>query len=457
MRLRLPEPVPDQGPALEAAFRAYAVELSAEFAVSAVLLITFFTVAWWPLDAWVMQPGAEREAFGVLRSRALVVEAVALAALLGSGWIRERILWLGPLAYAALMAAFGSSLGLLGADGLIWLADAFVGVVPAAFIPLSLKPRIAATALIGGGLVGGFFVVAPETLTQRAGLGQVSFALFAVVFTILIGEILLRVFRRSFMQARQLDAANAELADLSDSLAARVAAQTQDLRSLAAHLDEALESQRRRIARDLHDDLGQALTAIRYALARLDGKISHRTDDIEDMLEDLSTLLDGASGSVRGFLTELRPRVLDDYGLATAAEWLGERVRAAGLACAVSVDPAFPGAADADGLPTTARLDGDLELALFRVLQEATTNALKHARATTVTLALKVDGGLYAAAVTDDGVGFDPSEGTPGFGLLGLDERVRARGGRLDIRSAPGAGTTIRAALPGAGGETGGE
>lgn len=442
MRLRLPEPVPDQGPALEAAFRAYAVELSAEFAVSAVLLITFFTVAWWPLDAWVMQPGAEREAFGVLRSRALVVEAVALAALLGSGWIRERILWLGPLAYAALMAAFGSSLGLLGADGLIWLADAFVGVVPAAFIPLSLKPRIAATALIGGGLVGGFFVVAPETLTQRAGLGQVSFALFAVVFTILIGEILLRVFRRSFMQARQLDAANAELADLSDSLAARVAAQTQDLRSLAAHLDEALESQRRRIARDLHDDLGQSMTAMRYALSRLSARAQRNSGEPLDLLlADLAALLDGSTQSLRTVVASLSPRILEDHGLEAAAEWLCERVTEnTGVPCVLESRAAAGHSFES--------LAPQVALTMFRALQETTNNALKHSGATSIHVALALTSDDVTLAVTDDGRGYDAQADTLGFGIKGLRERVHELNGELRLDAEPGGGLKVLVRVP---------
>lgn len=431
------------------AFDAYAAEITGQYAVAGAALILFFTLAWWPLDAWVMRPGVEREAFGALRIHAGLVELALLIGFATSRWIRRRALIVGPVGYAILLGTFGHALGRVGADGLPWLADAFIGIFPVAFIPVRLSWRIPFTLAIGAALVGGYFIPHPGNLDAPMALGQITFALFAVSFSILVGELSRRVLRRMFLQQRALDAANAELSDLSASLAQRVEEKTRELQALAQHLDSALEAQRRRIARDLHDDLGQSLTAIRYTLARLDGRLPERSDGVDDLIEDLGGLIDGTSASIRGFLTELRPRVLDDYGLVAAAEWHCDRVEAvSGLRCTLTVDPAFPGAPDADGLPGEARLDHDTALALFRVLQEASTNTLKHADAARLDVALTVTGDGFGVQVRDDGRGFDPEAETAGFGLLGLRERIRARGGALEIDATPD-GTCVHAILPG--------
>lgn len=431
-------------PTDEAAFEAYATELAAQLAPVALAIMAACTLAWWPLDAWVLPAGAERAAFAQLRTTMVGVEVVGLASFL-LGPVRRHGRIAGVVIYAALLAAVGSALGPLGAGGLTWLADAFLGIVPAALIPVALAGRIAMTTALGASLVGAFLVTAPA---QTPAGGQVSFAIFAILFTILVGEILLRVLRRAFFQQRALDQANGELASLSTSLAQRVAEQTRALRALAGHLDRALESERRRIARDLHDDLGQLLTAIRYTHARLDARLPDRSEEVDELLADLGGLIDGTSNSVRGFLTELRPRVLDDYGLPAAAEWLAERLRAAGVSCTLTVDRAFPGARYLEAPdPQGLSLDPEKALALFRALQEATTNALKHGQARHLELALGVEGGYFAVTIQDDGVGFDPTAETAGFGLLGLRERIGAAGGELTIDSAHGAGTRIRARL----------
>jgi signal transduction histidine kinase len=115
------------------------------------------------------------------------------------------------------------------------------------------------------------------------------------------------------------------------------------------------------------------------------------------------------------------------------------------VACTLEVDPEFPGARYLEATDSKAlSLDPEVALVLFRVLQEATTNALKHGQAQHITLALRMDAGHFVARVQDDGVGFDPAAATEGFGLLGLRERISAAGGALSIQSAPGA-TSIEA------------
>lgn len=435
--------VPTVDAGAEAAFAAHAAELTAQAGVVTAALMMLFTLAYWPLDALVEPDARFSEAFATLRLRALAIEALAVLILIREGWARRHALSVATLLYAALLGSFGLSLGALGGPDLSWLGDAWLGVVPIAFIPFRWPQRVLATCLAGAMLPAMFFLPYPENLRAPAAAGQLAFGVFAVLFTLAIGEVIYRVMRRDFFQNRALDRANGELSALSGSLAARVAEQTRELRALAGHLDAALEAERRRIARDLHDDLGQSLAAMRYTVARLEDRLPPEADAARDLTDDLSALLDGTAQTVRGFLSELRPRILDEHGLVPAAEWLCERLRASTtLACTLQVDPPAASAAH--------RLAPEAALVLFRVLQEATTNVLKHAdaRRVAVTLTAEGDGAALRLRVEDDGVGFDPAAATPGFGLLGLRERVRARGGALTLDARPGGGTRLVTVLP---------
>jgi signal transduction histidine kinase len=433
--------VPPGDAEAEAAFSAYAAELTAQLGVITALLMMVFTAAYWPLDALVQPEPRFSEAFAILRVRTLTVLGLSVLVLTRGGWLRRHTLVVATLLYAALLGGIGEALGALGGPDLAWLADAWLGVVPMAFIPFRWPHRVLATTLVGATLAVTFFLPYPQNLRLPGAPGQLAFGVFAVLFTVAIGEVIYRVMRRDFFQNRALDRANAELSSLSASLSVRVAEQTRDLRALAVHLDAALEAERRRIARDLHDDLGQSLTAMRYTVARLEDRLPADADAARDLTADLSALLDGTAGTVRGFLTELRPRVLDDCGLVDAAEWLCARLReTAGLSCDLHVEPGLRSSA--------ADLPAETALVLFRVLQEATTNVAKHAGARHVVVRLGVRGDDAVLGVEDDGLGFDPAASTPGFGLLGLRERLRARGGALHLESSPGRGTRLEASLP---------
>jgi signal transduction histidine kinase len=432
--------VPPGDAAAEAAFTAYAAALTAQLGMFTAALMIVFTAAYWPLDGLVLPDARFSEAFATLRLRALAIEILAIV-VLTPAVARRFALPIAAVLYAALLGSFGLSLGALGGADLSWLGDAWLGVVPIAFIPFRLGARVLATTFAGAMLPALFFLPYPENLAAPAAAGQLAFGVFAILFTIAIGEVIYRVMRRDFFQNRALDRANAELTALSGSLSARVAEQTRELRALAGHLDAALEAERRRIARDLHDDLGQSLTAMRYTVARLEDRLPPDAEAARDLTDDLSALLDGTAQTVRGFLSELRPRVLDDCGLVAAAEWLVGRLReTTGLVCTLRVEPrlaAEPGV-----------LDAQTALVLFRVLQEATTNVSKHASARSVAVTLGLEGSDCVLRVEDDGVGFDSAASTPGFGLLGLRERLQARGGALSVDTSPGGGTRLVASLP---------
>jgi len=425
----------------EEAFDAYAATLTTQLGLLASIIMLFFTVAWWPLDPIVMPDERHVAIFGDLRVRAMIVELLALVTF-GVWRPRGRItLVLAPLFYAALTGTFAYSLGELGGPDLTWLANAYLGIVPAAFIPIRLRWRVVATALIAASLPLAFFLPFPENWASPTAQGQVSFLVFAALFTVALGELSFRVMRRAFFDRRATDHANAQLAELTDSLSATVAERTSELRSLALHLDGVQESERRRIARDLHDNLGQGLTAMRYTVARLEDRLTRRPHEASALVEDLAALIEGTTSTVRSFVSTLRPRILDELGLLPAAEWLRDHVvRTSGIPCTLEATPALGRAA--------VDLDAETNLVVFRVLQEASTNALKHAQPSALALHLDLEGGRVVATVTDDGRGFDPSAETEGFGLLGLKERVGACGGTFTVDTAPGRGARVTATVP---------
>ncbi|HEV2108955.1 MAG TPA: GAF domain-containing sensor histidine kinase [Thermomicrobiales bacterium] len=215
-----------------------------------------------------------------------------------------------------------------------------------------------------------------------------------------------------------------------------------EVRRLRAREIRSLEKERQRLARDLHDDAGHALTAaiLRIDMATTRGK---RDEEVAETLGAIRQTLTDCAEHLHDMAFYLQPRLLTDLGLAPAIRSLARRAReASNIEVEVQI------------LGEERRLDTETELAAFRIAQESMTNALKYARATRVDLELSfVDDGI-GIRVRDDGTGFDPAAREPKrqdrdrHGLHGMRERAEMVGGMLDILSAPGRGTTIQARLP---------
>jgi signal transduction histidine kinase len=204
-------------------------------------------------------------------------------------------------------------------------------------------------------------------------------------------------------------------------------------RSIAAS-----EGERTRWARELHDETLQQLAGLRVLLsgARRSGDPERVSAAIEAALEQITT----AIGDLRSLITELRPAALDELGTQPALESLVARVmRQTDLAIELEFEI---GSANGD------RLDPEIEATIYRFVQEALTNVGKHADATSVLVQVSDRAGNIEIVVRDDGAGFDPHAQTAGFGLLGMRERLALVHGSLEIDSAPGAGTTLRAWIP---------
>ena len=209
-----------------------------------------------------------------------------------------------------------------------------------------------------------------------------------------------------------------------------------ELRALAAHLQEVREDERTRLSREVHDVLGQQLTAIRLGVGWF-GR--HFPDDeaAQARLGDVRRTIDETIRHVRQIAADLRPGVLDDFGLAPAVEWQATRFeQRTDVRCR----------ADIHGSPEPPP---EVATAAFRVLQEALTNVARHADARSVALTLVLGPESVRLVVADDGRGFDPDRmRRQSLGLVGMRERVAGLGGSLDVTSTPGRGTRVECTFP---------
>jgi signal transduction histidine kinase len=198
---------------------------------------------------------------------------------------------------------------------------------------------------------------------------------------------------------------------------------------------EAQELERTRLARELHDETGQALTSILLGLKTLEGSVE--TDQGREGVAAVRELVVSTLQDVRRLAVELRPAALDDFGLAAALERLTETVR---QDTSIQVDLEIRIGAE--------RLPADVETTMYRIVQESLTNISKHARATRISILLARKERGVVVLVEDDGGGFDPQLETVGLGLAGMHERVGLLGGQLRVETSPGRGTTIAAEVP---------
>lgn len=212
----------------------------------------------------------------------------------------------------------------------------------------------------------------------------------------------------------------------------------EQLRALAARLQTVREDERTRVAREIHDGLGQALTAIRIEISALIRSLPADRQQLE-RTQSIFQLVDETIESVRRISTELRPQILDDLGLVAAIEWAAEEFEArTGAKCRLDLP--------LDDLV----VDPTLATAIFRIFQESLTNIARHATATEVGVRLARENGGLILEVHDNGKGLptDAISGTTSLGILGMQERAALLGGELSVTSRPGKGTTVKVRIP---------
>jgi two-component system sensor kinase len=214
-----------------------------------------------------------------------------------------------------------------------------------------------------------------------------------------------------------------------------------ELRELSARVIEAREEEKTRIARELHDELGQLLTALKMDLAWLRERLPAGTAEIADKAAQMHAMLEQTVSSTRRIAADLRPLMLDDLGLADAAGWLVDDFASrSGVRCEIKMsgDGAFSG------------VESSIATALYRALQESLTNIARHAAAKNVWVVLAIDNGLLHLEVEDDGRGILAEDLAKGrsLGLKGMRERMAYLGGSLEVVRAPRGGTRLRAKVP---------
>jgi two-component system sensor kinase len=210
------------------------------------------------------------------------------------------------------------------------------------------------------------------------------------------------------------------------------------MRELAAHVERVREEERTGIARELHDELGQLLTALKMDVNWLSSHAgTHHDTTIATKLDGMRSLVDTTVSAVQRISSELRPGLLDDLGLVAALEWLAREFKArSGIPCVLDMD---------DNLEL-----GDLQsTALFRICQESLTNVARHSGATLVTITLLANEAGIVLSVRDNGKGMSLEQSVlpNSFGLIGMRERARAIGGELEVVGKPGHGTSIEVTL----------
>jgi PAS domain S-box-containing protein len=234
--------------------------------------------------------------------------------------------------------------------------------------------------------------------------------------------------------------------DITDrkEAADRLKASSEQLRALSASLQSTREKEATRIAHQIHDELGGLLTALRWDLEALERMLQQAGDVrqlkvMRDKLASMVGLTDTTINVVRHIASELRPSILDDLGLLEAIEWKTQQFQTrTGIQCCC------------DCALQNIPLGDQQSTALFRIVQEALTNILRHAQATRVGVAMKEEDGMFVLTVTDNGRGITPAEklSRESLGLLGMQERAHLIGGSMDIVGLKGSGTTLHVRIP---------
>jgi PAS domain S-box-containing protein len=248
----------------------------------------------------------------------------------------------------------------------------------------------------------------------------------------------LRIEQRTTVLARVNHELRTEIAERARA-EEQLRASLEQLRALTGHLQSVREEERKSIAREIHDELGQACTAIKMDLALINRKATKRQTRLLAKVDSATQLVDGMIVTLRRIASELRPRTLDDLGLAAALEGQAQEFETrTGIHCRVALPQ------------ESLALDPERSTAIFRIFQESLTNVARHARATRVEARLEREVNQIIFQVRDNGAGFDKEEAKSrkSLGLVGMHERALLLNGELKVESVPGTGTTLTLRIP---------
>lgn len=310
------------------------------------------------------------------------------------------------------------------------------GPKPNPIIAFSYLIAILASAWWGGYFAGIIacllcYLLVPFLLLPDFSNRPFEYARFglSVVIALLVSRI--AAIRRE--EERKLRIANEELERKIQQRTEELAREKDRYQALANHLMKLQESERLHLSRELHDSLGQELTALRYSLERLGQRLpAEHVTIVQEVVASAGKI----TGDVRDIAARLRPPILEHLTLPESIEWLlNQWQQRTAIVCTLDIDFEMP------------ELSDNVKLAVFRMCQEALTNIARHAGASRVAVSLHYDAGLQFT-VADNGIGFDTALPSRNLGLLGMRERAQGISGTLDIRSSPGNGTSIQLTVP---------
>lgn len=402
------------------------------------VILPVLLVLSWPTD-WMMFADDPRARLYFAEWRALSIALLAPLAVLSWRWSAvER----HPIAAFSLSCFVGGLWtawcnGRVGSFDTPWPYYLYFGI--GVILPVPTRPRHR-LLVIGGialSIFVGFCLLHPENLRHPQMPHAMLFLFHVVWFNLVVGEVVWTSAVVHYFDGLRLREATRSLAELNQTLDQRVREQTTELRELSRHLVQAQETERNRLAAELHDDLGQQLAAARFLMSASQQAGPERASAA---LAEVHTMLGTASASVRTLVSTLRPLLLEQLGLTAACENL---TRTMGNAADLGYDYAAEGALDA--LPL------EVSVTVYRVLQEALTNVTKHARASSVEVELKRTPAGVELVVRDDGRGLEPGAARAdggGLGLVGMRERAHAVAGELRVGPAEGEGTTLMLRIP---------
>ena len=311
-------------------------------------------------------------------------------------------------------------------------------------------------ALAGAWLLGGIMMLRPISALSRAAQ-QISNGDLSARTQVQYGQGELSVLARNFDEmALELQKRTDELTQVNAELEKRVQLRTgqlqqafNKLRQLSSQQRQAIEDEQTRISREVHDQIGQALTGLKMELSGLqrrmttnpsaNGAKSMSTVTVVDKIKSMSDLIDEAIQTTRAIARRLRPTILDDLGLGAALEWSAQDFQErSGIECSLV------------NHNVSNELDRNVSTAAYRIVQEALTNVTRHAQASDVLIELEIKQAALHVCVTDNGRGIpsDRLEHSKSLGILGMRERSRELGGTVEIHSPEGKGTRVEATLP---------
>ncbi len=426
---------PSASAAEEARIAEAAREQTLQISRPLLMVAGAVAVLWWPLD-WLLyadEPEVLRW-FAVWRGAVVLLCGLFLAFGYRIEALRRHHAAVATALGAAIAFVIAACLGEVGPMQRPFFASLYLAPLMSFGFLVPLQTRLLGTSIIAAATFAGFFGLHPawrESGDFGTALGLMA---FSGVLAVSAGHANYLRFRHGQRQAMQLEHHAEALDALSHSLAERVQERTAELRSLAIRMQDLLETERREIAGELHDDLGQQLYGMRMELdlARLGGDDDPRLARLEELVESMQA-------SARSILARLRPRILDDLGLVAALQWLVED-----MGRRTSVRLRFETALE------HAPVDDAVATAAFRAVQEALTNALRHAQASSVTVRLDREADALTLSVVDDGVGLPPppARRRSALGLIGMRERAETLGGQLALETPSAGGTCVRLSLP---------